>query len=158
LAGEKITIRFLTDRYTTGVIIHCHLLHHEDTGMMMQVGITTDGSKKCDGVGVAAVADHGSPASGPVPPTSAPTSSPTTAPTNAPTPPSVDVSTQVVLAGITNAQFGATEQTAFKTTVGSNAGTVCGTTALLRACTAGDVALTLARCASGLTYQSSVLP
>lgn len=26
---------------------HCHILHHEDTGMMMQTSITEDGSADC---------------------------------------------------------------------------------------------------------------
>ena len=39
--GEgKVTIRFKASDFVTPVIIHCHILYHEDEGMMMQATIS----------------------------------------------------------------------------------------------------------------------
>jgi len=90
--------------------------------------------------------------------TSAPTAAPvvTSAPTAAPTATTAAVSKSVTLVGITTAQFGTTQQTAFKTTVANNAGTVCGVTGATRACTASDVALTISRRDVSVSYTLTV--
>ena len=36
-------IRFKADRFTGEVVMHCHILPHEDIGMMMTVDITDKG-------------------------------------------------------------------------------------------------------------------
>jgi len=39
-----LQIRFLTDEFICPVIMHCHILQHEDVGMMMVVNIVPPGS------------------------------------------------------------------------------------------------------------------
>lgn len=39
----NITIRFIPIDFTGDVVIHCHILQHEDAGMMMVVGIVDEG-------------------------------------------------------------------------------------------------------------------
>ncbi|XP_076825147.1 uncharacterized protein LOC143470759 [Clavelina lepadiformis] len=41
---SNITIRFQTDRFIGTVVIHCHILYHEDHGMMMVTKIVPDGA------------------------------------------------------------------------------------------------------------------
>ena len=43
--GDAVTARFQTDRYVGKQVIHCHILEHEDEGMMLVTEITgTDGT------------------------------------------------------------------------------------------------------------------
>jgi len=39
-----LQIRFLTDEFISPMVIHCHILQHEDLGMMMVVNIVPQGS------------------------------------------------------------------------------------------------------------------
>lgn len=66
------------------------------------------------------------------------------------------VSKSIKLVGITTAEFGTSQQTAFKTTIADNAGTVCGTTSSTRACTASDVSLTFSRRDVSVSYTLTV--
>jgi len=39
-----LQIRFLTDEFISPMVMHCHILQHEDLGMMMVVNIVPQGS------------------------------------------------------------------------------------------------------------------
>jgi len=38
-----LQIRFFTDKFTGPLVIHCHVLNHEDVGMMMVVDVVSEG-------------------------------------------------------------------------------------------------------------------
>jgi hypothetical protein len=72
---------------------------------------------------------------------------------------STRVTKSVTLVGITSDQFGTTQQTAFKTAIANNAGSVCcdcANSTTTRACTAADVTLTLSRRDVSLSYSVAV--
>ena len=69
------------------------------------------------------------------------------------------VTKSVTLVGITSDQFGTTQQTAFKTAIANNAGSVCcdcANSTTTRACTAADVTLALSRRDVSLSYSVAV--
>ena len=72
------------------------------------------------------------------------------------TPSTSPVTKSVTLVGITTAQFGPTQQTAFKTTVETNVGPVCGTDSAIRVCIASDVSLTFPRRDVAVSYTLTV--
>jgi len=43
IVKSHLQIRFITDEFTGPMVIHCHILSHEDSGMMMVVDVVPEG-------------------------------------------------------------------------------------------------------------------
>eukprot|EP00931_Biecheleriopsis_adriatica_P055184 TRINITY_DN3256_c0_g1_i5.p1 TRINITY_DN3256_c0_g1~~TRINITY_DN3256_c0_g1_i5.p1 ORF type:complete len:635 (+),score=115.07 TRINITY_DN3256_c0_g1_i5:68-1906(+) len=106
--GGAVTVRYQTDVFTGKVVVHCHILEHEDEGMMNIIEVTgTEGATWAGAEGIDSTCYRGAfPSPSPSPsPTPSPTPAPTPAPTPSPTPsPSPDSSTTSQPPGATSGQ------------------------------------------------------
>lgn len=63
----QVRVRTRYDRYIGEYVIHCHILDHEDGGMMANISIVPDLNAPGGGIGMGKMHRHAGPAAAPAP-------------------------------------------------------------------------------------------